>query len=554
MKNILKIFVISALLIIPLSQIKAETIANRLKGQILLQVESHGEAYYIHPTSSTAYYMANGDEAYNIMRDLGIGITNKDLEKITTNKTFAKKYSGKIFLQVEFHGEAYYIDFNGEPHYLKNGADAYKIMRGLGLGITNKDLEKIEISKVSAVKNITNNSDLPNSVNINPNLNNAEIGNVSCTKDEWSCEDWSNCSYSGIKTRVCTLTVDCAEINSSSPALSQSCNYETPTTTCSSWTYSNWTPCSNNSQQTRTAISSSPSGCVGGSPVLAQSCAYIPSVCTSWVYSNWGTCTNGQQTRTVISSSPANCSNGNSVLNQNCTTQPADCTSWTYSDWSSCQSNGLKTRSIVSSSPNNCSGGNPELIQSCTYTVPVCTSWNYSNWSTCSSDGQQTRNVVSSLPNGCTNGNPILIESCVYTPKYLMPDKPIIESFCDDKENCVHSLFADSNSSSSLFPYPIIHVGETLNFTIKVSGEETSGVLAFILPQEYDWVKEGGIKPWGTGLTYTKTFSTEDISTRYFMYAYIKSSNDNYHRRSSGCNWIYYSCDDSAQIIYTVLP
>jgi hypothetical protein len=507
MKNILKLFIISALLIIPISQVKAETIANRLKGKILLQVESHGEAYYIHPTSSTAYYMANGDEAYNIMRDLGIGITNKNLEKITTDKTFAKKYSGKIFLQVESHGEAYYIDFNGEPHYLKNGADAYNIMRGLGLGITNKDLEKIEISKISAVKNITNNSDLPDSVSINPNLNNAEIGNISCSKDEWSCGDWGNCSYSGIKTRVCALIVDCAEINNLSPALSQSCNYETPANTCSFWTYS-----------------------------------------------DWSTCMNGQQTRTVVSSSPANCSGGSPILSQACTSQLSACTSWIYSDWSSCQSNGMKTRSIASSYPDKCSGGNPELTQSCTYTAPVCTSWNYSSWSTCSSDGQKTRSIVSSLPNGCTNGSPILIGSCVYTPEYLMPDKPIIESFCDNKGNCACSSIAGANFNCSASSNNTIHVGETLNFNIKVSGEESSGALAFILPQEYDWVKEGGIKPWGTDLTYAKTFTTEDISTRYFMYAYIKSANDNYHRRSSGCNWISYSCDDNTQIIYTVLP
>jgi len=46
-------------------------------------------------------------------------------------------------LQVEARDEAYYIDFNGIAHYLKNGAAAYTIMRELGLGITNNDLNKI---------------------------------------------------------------------------------------------------------------------------------------------------------------------------------------------------------------------------------------------------------------------------------------------------------------------------------------------------------------------------------------------------------------------------
>jgi len=121
-------------------------LSSKLKGRILLQVENHGEAWYVNPKDEKKYYMANGDEAYNIMRNLGVGITNKDLEKIKSDKNFAKKHSGKIFLQVEDKGQAYYIDFNGEEHYLKNGEEAYSIMRDLGLGITNNDIRKIDIN------------------------------------------------------------------------------------------------------------------------------------------------------------------------------------------------------------------------------------------------------------------------------------------------------------------------------------------------------------------------------------------------------------------------
>lgn len=121
-------------------------LANRLKGKILLQVENNGEAWYVHPVSLKRYYMANGNEAYKIMRELGVGITNQDLEKVQNDKNFAKKHSGKIFLQVEANGEAYYIDFDGNAHYLKDGNEAYDIMRDLGLGITNNDLRKIDIN------------------------------------------------------------------------------------------------------------------------------------------------------------------------------------------------------------------------------------------------------------------------------------------------------------------------------------------------------------------------------------------------------------------------
>jgi type II secretory pathway pseudopilin PulG len=42
--------------------------------------------------------------------------------------------------------------------------------------------------------------------------------------------------------------------------------------TCTSWTYSAWGDCQADNTQTRTILTSSPSGCTGGSPVITQSC------------------------------------------------------------------------------------------------------------------------------------------------------------------------------------------------------------------------------------------------------------------------------------------
>ncbi len=58
------------------------SLANRLKGKILLQVDGRGEAWYIHPENGKRYYMKDGPAAYQIMRFLSLGITNDDLRKI----------------------------------------------------------------------------------------------------------------------------------------------------------------------------------------------------------------------------------------------------------------------------------------------------------------------------------------------------------------------------------------------------------------------------------------------------------------------------------------
>jgi len=51
-------------------------------GHIYIQVETNGEAWYVEPTSKKRYYLGRPTEAYGIMRQFGLGITNADLNKI----------------------------------------------------------------------------------------------------------------------------------------------------------------------------------------------------------------------------------------------------------------------------------------------------------------------------------------------------------------------------------------------------------------------------------------------------------------------------------------
>ena len=60
-----------------------QTLVSRLEGYILLQVEAHGEAWYVDGASVQKYYLQNGDSAYQALRQFGLGITNADLAKIS---------------------------------------------------------------------------------------------------------------------------------------------------------------------------------------------------------------------------------------------------------------------------------------------------------------------------------------------------------------------------------------------------------------------------------------------------------------------------------------
>ncbi len=182
-------------------------LSKSLAGRLLLQVENRGEAWYVNPNNNLKYYLGTPNMAFSLMRTMGVGISNSDLEKIKinnynlgngldsdndglsdafedaigsnknsqdtdsdghddktevinsystkgksklpVNELFTKNQAGKILIQVESHGEAWYINpLNNTRYYLGRPDDAYALMRYLSLGISNSNLRKIGIGEI----------------------------------------------------------------------------------------------------------------------------------------------------------------------------------------------------------------------------------------------------------------------------------------------------------------------------------------------------------------------------------------------------------------------
>lgn len=128
----------------PFYGVKAATTAGlmqQLMGRIVLAVEAHGEAYYISPNDGQAHFLGHPYDAFQLMRSLGLGISEKDFLKFSANKP-PKSLAGKIILRVQLHGEAYYVNpLNLKLVYLGSPATAFNIMRSEGLGISNANLD-----------------------------------------------------------------------------------------------------------------------------------------------------------------------------------------------------------------------------------------------------------------------------------------------------------------------------------------------------------------------------------------------------------------------------
>lgn len=130
------------------TNISSGSASTGLKGRILLQVEDKGQAWYVSPVDNKRYYLGRPQDAFDIMRRLGLGISNSDFSALQANPSAWKGKAGRIFIKTEDKGKAYYFDpVKLELHYLGRPQDAFAVMNRLGLGISDTNLAKIVSSR-----------------------------------------------------------------------------------------------------------------------------------------------------------------------------------------------------------------------------------------------------------------------------------------------------------------------------------------------------------------------------------------------------------------------
>lgn len=110
-----KMLTIAFSAIVLLSGLKAlpAVAASPFDGKILLAVEGKGEAWYINPTDSKRYYLGRPADAFQVMRGLAIGISNADFALLEKNKLDQSKVNrllGRILLKPQDSGKAYYFE------------------------------------------------------------------------------------------------------------------------------------------------------------------------------------------------------------------------------------------------------------------------------------------------------------------------------------------------------------------------------------------------------------------------------------------------------------
>lgn len=123
---------------------------EHVRGRVLIDVERHGQAWYVHPVSGKRYYLNSPSNALSVMRELSLGISEDNLVRIPTSShdfdlpEDLAHVAGRILLNVNQGGEAWYVyPEDGRRYRLGNPGEALNVMANLGLGITHDELAQI---------------------------------------------------------------------------------------------------------------------------------------------------------------------------------------------------------------------------------------------------------------------------------------------------------------------------------------------------------------------------------------------------------------------------
>lgn len=138
---------LSFLFAVPALAFPESNLSSRLSGRILLDVDNRGEAWYVYPGDFHRYYLGTPDDAYTLMKNLSLGVSNENFSKIASSTS--DRFKGMILLKPEDAGRAYYVNpLDKSLNYMASSSDVLAVMRQFALGITNSDLKTIPVGEI----------------------------------------------------------------------------------------------------------------------------------------------------------------------------------------------------------------------------------------------------------------------------------------------------------------------------------------------------------------------------------------------------------------------
>lgn len=171
---------------------KAVGLGQKLSGQILLDVARNGEAWYVYPEDNKRYYLGRPADAFAIMRELGLGINEIDFQRIAQA---GMPIEGDLELAQKLSGQIILqVEKNGEAWY-----------------VYPKDLKKYYLGRPKDAFRIMRELSL--------GISKENLAMVHKPGLDESIDRYSKYEHKTISTQDGSFTIDAVEINLSNPKL-----------------------------------------------------------------------------------------------------------------------------------------------------------------------------------------------------------------------------------------------------------------------------------------------------------------------------------------------
>lgn len=140
--NLGDLFILNKLFPAQAASAQTQSLASNLKGNILLQVEANGEAWYVDPVSLERVFLGSPNNAFVVMSEYARGISNDDFDALSED--IPENLQGRFVIKTQDAGKMYYIEPDGNGAvYVGGPADAYNLIKAVGVGISDNDLATI---------------------------------------------------------------------------------------------------------------------------------------------------------------------------------------------------------------------------------------------------------------------------------------------------------------------------------------------------------------------------------------------------------------------------
>lgn len=137
------------LMAMPALAVPSDNLSSQSSGKILLDTNILGGLWYVYPGDFHRYYVGNPDDAFKVIRNLALGISNSDFAKLSSSTP--DKFKGMFLIKVEDVGRVYYVNPSDKSFvYVQNPKSASYLLKNISVFMSPDSLKAIPVGKIVA--------------------------------------------------------------------------------------------------------------------------------------------------------------------------------------------------------------------------------------------------------------------------------------------------------------------------------------------------------------------------------------------------------------------